>query len=98
MNPPVPVALESFLPFSRPTVTPAEVAEVTQCLESGWITTGPRVKCFEEMLAEYVGAPHVITLTSATAGLYLVLKALDLQPDDEVITTPMTFVALSRGR
>jgi dTDP-4-amino-4,6-dideoxygalactose transaminase len=90
--PDAPVRTE-FLPFSRPTITPEALAEVAACLESGWITTGPRVKKFEEMLRAYCGAPHVLTLTSATAGLFLVLKALKLQPGDEVITTPMTFAA-----
>jgi dTDP-4-amino-4,6-dideoxygalactose transaminase len=63
------------------------------CLESGWITTGPRVKKFEEDLKTYVSAPHVLALTSATAGLHLALLALGLKKDDEVITTPMTFAA-----
>ena len=47
------------------------------CLKSGWITTGPRVKQFEEDLKTYLGAPHVLALTSATAGLHLVLVALE---------------------
>ncbi len=63
------------------------------CLKSGWITTGPRVKQFEDDLKAYLGAPHVLALTSATAGLHLVLTALNLKPGDEVITTPMTFAA-----
>jgi len=66
---------------------------VVTCLKSGWITTGPRVKQFEEELSSYLGAPHVLALTSATAGLHLVLVALGLKPGDEVITTPMTFAA-----
>lgn len=84
---------EHFLPFSRPTITDAEINEVTDSLRSGWITTGPKTKKFEEMLKEYTGAPHAICLSSATAGLHLSLLALDLQPGEEVITTPMTFVA-----
>lgn len=85
--------LETFLPFSRPTISPEAIAEVTACLESGWITTGPRVKKFEDLLRTYVGAPHVLAVTSATAGLFMALKALKLEPGDEVITTPMTFAA-----
>ncbi len=84
---------ETFLPFARPSLSPAAIAEVVACLESGWITTGPRVKKFEEMLRGYVNAPHALTVTSATAGLFMVLKALHLQPGDEVITSPMTFAA-----
>src|SRR5690242_9419812 len=90
---PPPPAFAEFLPFSRPTISPEAVAEVTACLQSGWITTGPRVKKFEDALRAYCGAPQMITLTSATAGLYLALKALKLNPGDEVITVPMTFAA-----
>lgn len=84
---------EEFLPFARPSISREAIAEVVACLESGWITTGPRVRKFEQLLADYLGAPHVLALSSATAGLHLALLALDLQPGDEVITTPMTFAA-----
>ncbi|MHB8347469.1 MAG: DegT/DnrJ/EryC1/StrS family aminotransferase [Acidiferrobacterales bacterium] len=84
---------EEFLPFSRPTISREAIEEVVTCLQSGWITTGPRVKKFEDALAAYVGAPRVLALSSATAGLHLALAALALQPGDEVITTPMTFAA-----
>ena len=82
-----------FLPFSKPSLSQATLDEVNACLQSGWLTTGPRVKKFEEKLAAYFKVPEVFALTSATAGLHLALKALNLQPDDEVITTSMTFVA-----
>ncbi len=84
---------EEFLPFSRPSISQEAIDEVVTCLKSGWITTGPRVKQFEEDLKTYLGAPHVLALTSATAGLHLVFTALNLKPGDEVITTPMTFAA-----
>jgi len=84
---------EEFLPFSRPSISQAAIDEVVTCLKSGWITTGPRVKQFEDDLKAYVGAPQVLALTSATAGLHLVLVAMNLKPGDEVITTPMTFAA-----
>ena len=82
-----------FLPFSRPSISREAIDEVVACLESGWITTGSRVKKFEEALQVYLGAPQVLALSSATAGLHLALLALDLKPGDEVITTPMTFAA-----
>jgi dTDP-4-amino-4,6-dideoxygalactose transaminase len=85
--------VEEFLPFSRPTISREAIDEVVSCLESGWITTGPRVKKFEDALKTYLGAPHVLALANATAGLHLALLALDLEPGDEVITTPMTFAA-----
>ena len=84
---------DEFLPFSRPSISREAIDEVVACLESGWITTGPRVKKFEEELKRYFNAPHALALSSATAGLHLALLALELKPGDEVITTPMTFAA-----
>jgi dTDP-4-amino-4,6-dideoxygalactose transaminase len=84
---------DDFLPFSKPTISREAIAEVVACLESGWITTGPRVAQFSEKLKEYLGAPYVLPLTSATAGLHLTLLAMDLKPGEEVITTPLTFAA-----
>jgi len=84
---------QTFLPFSRPTIDDAEINEVVATLKSGWITTGPRVQQLEQMFRDYTGAPHAIALNSATAGLHVALLALDLQPEDEVITSAMTFVA-----
>jgi dTDP-4-amino-4,6-dideoxygalactose transaminase len=82
-----------FIPFSRPTITEEAIAEVVDCLRSGWITTGPRVERFEKLLSEYFGRPSAQTCSSATAGLLMALMSLDLKPGDEVITTPLTFVA-----
>jgi dTDP-4-amino-4,6-dideoxygalactose transaminase len=84
---------EAFLPFSRPSISQAAIDEVVACLESGWITTGPRVAQFTQDLQNYLSAPYVLPLASATAGLHLTLLALELQPGDEVITTPLTFAA-----
>ena len=82
-----------FLPFSTPTIENDEIEEVLDSLKSGWITTGPKVKRFEEEFRAYVGAPFAVPLSSATAGLHLVMLSLGLGPEDEVITTPMTFAA-----
>lgn len=92
LYPPSPMTT-TFLPFSRPSINDAAIAEVVECLKSGWITTGPRVQQFEQALQEYLKAPHVAAVTSATAAMHLALIALDLQPGDEVITTPLTFIA-----
>lgn len=83
----------TFLPFSTPTIEDAEINEVVDSLRSGWITTGPKVKRFEEAFKSYVGAPFAIPLTSATAGLHLTLLALGISEGDEIITTPMTFAS-----
>ena len=82
-----------FLPFSTPTIDDAEINEVVDSLRSGWITTGPKVKRFEESFRAYVGAPYAVPLSSATAGLHLTLLALKIKEGDEIITTPMTFAS-----
>src|ERR1039457_666477 len=82
-----------LLPFSTPTIDDAEINEVVDSLKSGWITTGPQVKRFEEAFRAYVGAPFAIPLSSATAGLHLTLLALGIKEGDEIITTPMTFAS-----
>ena len=82
-----------FLPFSTPTIEDAEINEVVDSLKSGWITTGPKVKRFEEEFKAYVGAPFAVPLSSATAGQHLIMLALKIGAGDEVITTPMTFAS-----
>src|SRR5689334_9920465 len=82
-----------FLPFSPPSVGEEEIAEVVDTLRSGWITTGPKTKRFETEFAQFVGAPSALALNSCTAALHTALLALGVGPGDEVITTPMTFVA-----
>jgi len=82
-----------FLPFSTPTLDDEEINEVVDSLRSGWITTGPKVKRFEEAFRAYVGAPFAVPLSSATAGLHLTLLALKIKDGDEIITTPMTFAS-----
>ncbi|WP_235826892.1 DegT/DnrJ/EryC1/StrS family aminotransferase [Facilibium subflavum] len=84
---------DTFLPFAKPSISEEAIAEVVDSLRSGWLTTGPKLQKFESMLQSYVNAPHALCLSSATAGLQLALMALNLQPEDEVITTPMTFAA-----
>ncbi|HLO27098.1 MAG TPA: DegT/DnrJ/EryC1/StrS aminotransferase family protein [Geobacteraceae bacterium] len=82
-----------FLPFSTPTIEDDEINEVVDSLRSGWITTGPKVKRFEDLFKAYVGAPYAVPLSSATAGLHLTLLALKIREGDEIITTPMTFAS-----
>lgn len=84
---------EEFLPFSKPSISRGAIEDVVACLESGWITTGPRVAQFTEALKAYLDAPYVLPLSSATAGLHITLLAMDLKPGDEVITAPLTFAA-----
>lgn len=84
---------KDFLVFGAPRVEEAEIAEVVDCLRSGWLGTGPKVARFERDFAAYKGATHAAAVNSCTAALHLSMVAADLQPGDEVITTPMTFCA-----
>ncbi len=83
----------TFLPFSTPALGDEEINEVVDSLRSGWITTGPKVKRFEDAFKAYVGSPFAVPLSSATAGLHLTLQALKIKDGDEIITTPMTFAS-----
>ncbi len=81
----------TFLSFSPPSIGTEEIAEVVDTLRSGWITTGPKVKRFEQEFAAFVGAPAALALNSCTAALHVALATLGIGPGDAVITTPMTF-------
>ena len=80
-----------ILPFCRPELGDNEIAELVETLESGWLTTGPKVKRFEKAIADYTGAKHVVAVNSCTAALHLALVTLGIGKGDEVITTPLTF-------
>jgi dTDP-4-amino-4,6-dideoxygalactose transaminase len=82
-----------YVALARPAIGPDEIAAVLATLESGWLTTGPRVADFEQAFARYVGAPYALGLNSCTAALHLSLLAAGIGPGDEVITTPLTFCA-----
>ena len=85
--------MSDFIPFHKPLVDDEDIAGVVDTLRNGWMTTGPKTKEFEERFREYVGASHALAVNSCTAAMHLALAALDVQPGDEVITTPYTFVA-----
>ena len=84
---------EKFLSFSLPLIGDEEIAAVVDTLKSGWLTSGPKVKQFEQAFAERFNCPAALALNSCTAGLHIALKVLNIGPGDEVITTPMTFAA-----
>lgn len=84
----------NFLPFALPEIGEEEIAEVVSSLRSGWVTTGPKAKQFEQDFSEWLGGGvESISVNSATAGLHLALEALGIGPGDEVITTTHTFTA-----
>ena len=84
---------DEFLPFGRPVVSEEEITAVAAVLRSGWLGMGKRTLEFEEAFARYTGARHAVTVSSCTAGLHVALLAAGLGPGQEVVTTPMTFVA-----
>jgi dTDP-4-amino-4,6-dideoxygalactose transaminase len=83
----------TFLSFQPPAIGPEEVAAVTETLDSGWLTTGPRAAELERRVAELAGARHAVALSSGTAALHLSLAGLGIGPGDEVITSPITWPA-----
>ncbi len=82
-----------FLPFFKPLIGDAEINEVVETLRSGWLTTGPRTKRFEEEFADFVGAKYAIAVNSATAALHLGLDAVGVRAGDEVLVPTYTFAA-----
>ena len=86
--------MNEFLPFALPDLDEREIHAVTECLRSGWITTGPKAKQFEQAFASYLGAGvEAVAVNSATAGLHLALEALGIGAGDEVIVPTLTFTA-----
>lgn len=88
-----PLAPESSVPFMRPEIGDQEINEVVDTLKSGWLTTGPKTKCFEENFARAVGGKYAVALNSCTAALHLAVIALDLRPGQAVLVPTMTFAA-----
>lgn len=83
-----------FLPFALPDIGTDEIEAVVETLKSGWVTTGPKARAFEEAFAQYLGGDiHCIAVNSATAGLHLALEAIGIGPGDEVIVPSLTFTA-----
>jgi dTDP-4-amino-4,6-dideoxygalactose transaminase len=81
------------VPLTDIAVTEDDVQAVLDCLRSGWLTMGPRTKVFEQTLAERIGTPHALTVSSGTAALHLACRAAGLGPGDEMIVPAFTFVA-----
>ena len=85
--------MNEFIPMSKPFYGKAEIDAVVQVLKSGWITTGPKCKEFEQKFAEFIGADHALSLTSGTGAMHLALKAMGIGKGDEVITPSLTFAS-----
>ena len=82
-----------FLPFSKPTIDEATIAAVGDVLRSGWITSGPKVLAFETQLSDYLSGRPVRTFNSGTCTMEIALRIAGIGPGDEVITTPISWVA-----
>lgn len=82
---------KTFLPFALPMISEDAIAEVSDSLRNGWITTGPKTQRFEDAFREYVDASHAIAVSSCTAGLHIALTAFGVGPGDEVIVPTLTF-------
>jgi dTDP-4-amino-4,6-dideoxygalactose transaminase len=82
-----------FLPFSRPTIDEETITAVGEVLRSGWITTGPKNQAFEALLSDYFGGRPVRTFNSGTCTMEIALRIAGIGPGDEVITTPVSWVA-----
>ncbi len=84
---------DTFLVFGKPQIAQEDIDEVVDTLKSGWWGTGPKTERFEQNFVKYTKAKYGVSVNSATAGLHLSLKALDIGHGDEVITTPLSFVS-----
>lgn len=84
---------DTFIPYNLPDITDQEVEAVAETVRSKWLAKGPRTMQFEKEFAEYVGARYAVAMNSCSAALHVALLAQNLQPGDEVITTPMTFAS-----
>ena len=84
---------DTFLPFHKASIGKGEIREVVDALNSGWITTGPKTKKFEEEFTRRVGAKYGVAVNSCTAAMHLALAAIGTKEGDEVIVPVMTFTA-----
>jgi len=80
-----------FLPFFKPTIGEEEIAAVSEVLRSGWLTYGPKVREFGQACADFLRVPFAVPVASASAGLFLSLKAMGVGPGDEVVLPALTF-------
>lgn len=86
-----------MLPYGRQSITDEDIAEVVAVLRGDWLTTGPTVTAFEDAVGAIAGGHRAVSCTSGTAALHMAYAAAGVKPGDQVITTPMTFVATASG-
>jgi perosamine synthetase len=83
------------IPLSKPDITDIEKKKVLEVLETSSLSLGPKLKEFEEKIAKYAGVKYAIAVNSGTSALHLIIRALDIKDNDEIITTPFSFISSS---
>lgn len=86
-----------YIPYGKQWINDDDINEVVSVLKSDWITTGPKIKEFEDAICAYIGCEYCITVSSGTSALDIAVQSLDLPKGSEIITTPFTFVATSNA-
>ena len=86
-----------FIPYGHQWIDDDDIDEVVKVLRSDWITTGPKIKEFEDALCSYIGCRYCVAVNSGTSALDIAVQSLELPEGSEVITTPFTFVATSNA-
>lgn len=89
--------MKEFIPYGRQNIDEEDIETVIEALRSDWITQGPQVEEFEARVAEYCGAHYAVAFNSGTSALHAAMFAAGIEPGDEVITTPLTFVATANA-
>ncbi len=87
--------MKKMIPYGRQTVEEDDIQAVVDVLRSDYLTTGPKIAEFEKMVADYVGAKYAVAISNGTSALHAACFAAGIQPEDEVITPPLTFAASS---
>lgn len=85
------------VPWAMPYINGEELNEIIETVKSGWLSMGPRVERFEQIISEFIGVKHCIAVNSGTAALDIALKVLDIQPGDEVIVPAFTYIATANS-
>lgn len=85
--------MTAYLPYGRQTIDETDIAAVTSALADPFLTQGPRVESFERAVSEYVGSRHAVAFANGTAALHAAAHAAGLGPGEEMLTTPLSFVA-----
>ena len=85
--------MNQFIPYGRQWIDEDDIQAVVEVLRSDYLTTGPKIEEFEQMVADYVGAKYAVAVSNGTAALHVACLSAGIEPGDEVITTPLTFAA-----